>query len=167
MKIQHISKTLRTLRSLASASLMVLFGLWLLLGTGCASFIMHVMDKPKINVTSVKLLSAKSLTPKFEVGLHVVNTNAVNMNLRSMTYKIFLNGHEVVQGVAIDLPVVPAHGTAEFKVIANIELREGMHLLNDMLKNASTGIVYRVQAIVDAGAMTPMLTFEETGKFSP
>lgn len=53
-----------------------------------------------------------------------------------MSYKIFLNEHEVMQGAANDLPVVPAYGEAQFKVNATVGLIEGMRFVNDMLKNA-------------------------------
>ena len=162
----HFSKTLTYTRSLAFASLVALLGLGLVLGTGCAT-LRPSFETPSVNVTTFKLLSIDSLMLQFEIGLRVVNPNAEKLSLRGMTYKVFLNGHDVVQGTATDLPVVPAYGEAEFKVNASVGLFEGMRFLNDMLKSAGGQVAYRVQANLDIGALYPMVKIEKNGKFSP
>ena len=153
-------------RSLGFAALAALLGLWLFLATGCTTLTSD-LEKPAVNVTSFKLLSTQGFTPQFEIGLRVVNPNAVKLSLKGISYKIFLNEHEVMQGVANDLPVVPAYGEAELKVIANVGLLEGMRFVNDMLKNAGAKVAYRVQANLDLGTLYPMIRIEESGSFSP
>lgn len=162
----HFSKPLSYLRSIGSFPIWALFGLWIFLGTGCAT-LKTPLENPTVNVTSFKLLSMEGYTPKFEIGLRVVNPNAVKLSLKGMSYKIFLNEHEVMQGAANDLPVVPAYGEAQFKVTATVGLVEGMRFVNDMLKNAGAKVAYRVQANLDLGTLYPMIKLEESGKFSP
>ncbi|HEY6094308.1 MAG TPA: LEA type 2 family protein [Gallionellaceae bacterium] len=163
---QHRLNTTAYARNMGSASLLALFGLWLLLATGCSTLKPN-LEKPAVNVTSFKLLSTQGFTPKFEIGLHVANPNSVQLSLKGMSYKLFLNEHEVMQGVANDLPVVPAYGEAELKLIANVGLMEGMRFVNEMLKNAGAPVAYRVQANLDLGTLYPMLKVEEKGTFSP
>jgi LEA14-like dessication related protein len=153
-------------RITGNASLFVLFGLWLALGTGCA-MLSPPLKNPAITITSVTLLSAQSLTPQFEIGLHVVNPNAEKLSLRGMTYKIYLNEREVVQGAANDLPVVPAYGEADLKVIANVGLMEAMGILKGMLTQAGGRVAYRVQANLDVGALYPMIRIEKRGNIAP
>lgn len=141
-------------------------GLCLFLATACTT-LKPDLEKPAVNVTSFKLLSTHGLTPQFEIGLRVVNPNAVQLSLKGMSYKLFLNEHEVMQGVANDLPVVPAYGEAQLKLIANVGLIEGMRFVNDMLKNAGAAVAYRVQANLDLGTLYPMFKIEEKGSFSP
>lgn len=162
----HFRKFPGTTRSPVSAALVALFGLWLFLGAGCAT-LSPTFQTPTVNVTSFKLLPSESLTPQFEIGLRVVNPNAEKLSLRGMTYKVYLNEREVVQGAANDLPVVPAYGEAEFKVNANVGLLEGMHFVKDMLKHADGQVAYRVQANLDAGALFPMIRIEKSGSFAP
>jgi LEA14-like dessication related protein len=166
MANQYRSNTILFARNIASRSLLALLGLCLFLATGCST-LKPDLEKPAVNVASFRLLSAQGLSPQFEIGLRVVNPNAVRLSLKGMSYKIFLNGHEVMQGAANDLPVVPAYGEAQFKVIANVGLIEGMRFVNDMLKNAGAAVAYRVQANLDLGTLYPMLKIEETGSFSP
>jgi LEA14-like dessication related protein len=165
MKLKLI-KALSTSRSLSSASLVAFLGLWLFLGAGCAMLNPPLKD-PAITITSVTLLSAQSLTPQFEIGLHVVNPNAQQLNVRGVTYKIFLNEREVVQGAANNLPVVPAYGEADLNVIANVGLMEAMGILKGMLTHTGGQVAYRVQANLDVGALYPMIKIEKLGNIAP
>jgi len=134
--------------------------------TGCST--LHPdFETPSVTVTSFKLLPSQSLTPRFEIGMRVVNPNSVELKLRGMSYKVFLNGYEVVEGAANELPVVPAYGEAEFYAIATVGLIEGIQFVNDMLQNANGQVAYRLQSKLDIGAMTPSIRIEKTGSFSP
>ncbi len=165
--MKHLSRQMFSfVNQWSMTPLIALLGLWLVLGTGCA-MLKPSFETPSVNVTTFKLLSFDGLTSQFEIGLRVVNPNAEKLSLRGMTYKIFLNGHDVVQGAANNLPVVPAYGEAEFKVNASVGLFEGMRFLNDMLKSADGQVDYRVQANLDLGALYPMVRIEKSGKFAP
>ena len=162
----NFTKALSTTRSLGFASLMALLGLWLVLGAGCAT-LKPGFETPSVSVTNFRLLSSDGLVPQFEIALRVVNPNADKLSLRGMTYKIFLNGHDVVQGAANDLPVVPGYGEADFKVNASVGLFEGLRFVNDLMKSSAGEVDYRVQAKLDVGAMMPMIRIEKNGKFAP
>ena len=159
-------KTLSPTRSLGSASLIALLGLWLVLGTGCAS-LKPGFETPSVSVTNFRMLSSDGLVPQFEIALRVVNPNADKLSLRGMNYKIFLNNHDVVQGAANDLPVVQGYSEAEFKVNASVGLFEGLRFVNNLMKSSAGQVDYRVQANLDVGAMLPMVRIEKNGKFVP
>ena len=99
--------------------------------------------------------------------MRVVNANATKLSLRGMSYKIFLNDYEVVAGAANDLPVVPAYGEVEFKVIASVGLIEGIRFVDDMLRNTPSEIAYRIHTKLDIGAMNPAIRIDKTGSFTP
>lgn len=144
---------------------LMLFCLWACLGAGCTS-LRPDFEAPSVGVTSFKPLASESLTPRFEIGMRVVNPNATKLSLRGMSYKIFLNDYEVVEGASNELPVVPAYGEAEFKVIATVSLIEGIRFVNDLLQNATGQVAYRLQTKLDIGAMAPAIRIEKTGSFS-
>ena len=96
-----------------------------------------------------------------------MNPNSTELSLRGMSYKVFLNDNEVVEGAANELPVVPAYGEAGFNVIATVGLIESMQFVNDMLQNKHGQVTYRLQSKLDIGAMTPSIRIEKTGSFSP
>ncbi len=160
------TKALATLRIMESGSLLMMSCLWLGLAAGCST-LRPDFETPSVNVTSFMPLPSQSFTPKFEIGMRVVNPNSTRLSLRGMSYKIFLNDHEVVEGAANELPVVPAYGEAEFRVIATVSIIEGMRFVQDMLKNANGQVDYRLQAKLDVGAMIPSIRIEKTGSYSP
>ena len=163
---QLCTRSLTHARSTSSGSFLILFCLWVCLGAGCTS-LRPGFEKPSVSITSFKPVASQSLTPKFEIGMHVVNPNATKLSLRGMSYKLFLNDYEVVEGAANELPDVPAYGEAEFKVIATVGLIEGIRFVNDLLQNTSGQVAYRLQTKLDIGAMVPAIRIEKTGTFSP
>lgn len=160
------TKALTILRNMEYGSLLLMYGLWLGIVAGCTT-LRPDFETPSVNVTSFKPLHSQSFTPRFEIGMRVVNPNSTRLNLRGMSYKVFLNDYEVVEGAANELPVVPAYGEAQFKVIATVSLMEGMRFVQDMLKNANGQVDYRLQAKLDVGAMIPSIRIEKTGSYSP
>jgi len=151
---------------MGSGPLLALLCLCIFLATGCATP-RHNFEEPSISVTSFTPLSSEGLAPRFEIGLRVVNPNPENLNLRGMSYKLFLNDHDVLDGAANGLPSVPAYGEAEFKVVATVGLIAGIRFVNDMLQNARGLIAYRIQARLDVGTMAPTIRIEKAGSFSP
>jgi LEA14-like dessication related protein len=144
----------------------IVFCLWVSLGAGCTS-LRPGFEKPSVSITSFNPLTSQSLTPRFEIGMHVVNPNATKLSLRGMSYKVFLNDYEVVAGAANELPEVPAYGEAEFKVTATVGLIEGIRFVNDLMQNTPGQVAYRLQTKLDIGAMEPAIRIEKTGTFSP
>jgi LEA14-like dessication related protein len=163
---QFCAKALTYARSTNSGSFLILFCLWVCMGAGCTS-LRQGFEKPSVSITSFKPLTSQSLTPRFEIGLRVVNPNATKLSLRGMSYKVFLNDYEVVEGAANELPEVPAYGEEEFKVTATVGLIEGIRFVNDLMQNATGQVAYRLQTKLDIGAMEPAIRIEKTGTFSP
>lgn len=163
---QLCTKALAYAGSANSGSFLILCCLWACLCAGCTT-LRPDFEKPSVSVTSFKPLTDQGLTPRFEIGMRVVNPNATKLNLRGMSYKIFLNDYEVVEGAANELPAVQAYGEAEFNVIATVGLMEGIRFVNGLLQNKSGQIAYRFQTKLDIGAMTPAIRIEKTGRFSP
>ena len=147
-------------------SCLLMFCLTLFLVAGCST-LRPGFETPSVDVTSFRMLPSETLTPRFEIGMRIVNPNAVKLNLRGISYKVFLNDYQVVEGAASDLPVVPAYGDAEFKVTATVGLIESMRFVNDMLQNTRGQVAYRLNAKLDIGALVPAITVEKTGSFSP
>jgi LEA14-like dessication related protein len=149
-----------------SGSSLLMFCMTALLVAGCTT-LRPGFETPSVDVTSFTLLPSQTLAPSFEIGMRIVNPNAESLNLRGISYKVFLNDHPVVEGAANELPVVPAYGEAKFNVIATVGLVESIRFVNDMLQNAHGEVAYRLAAKLDLGAMTPAIRVEKTGSFTP
>lgn len=159
-------KALAYPRGMNRGFLLIVLCLWAFVGAGCAS-LRPDFEKPSVGITSFRPLASQGFTPRFEIGIRVVNPNAAELSLRGMSYKISLNGYAVVEGAANELPVIPAYGEAEFTVVATVALIEGIRFVNELLRNASGQIAYRLQTKLDVGAMAPAIRLEQTGSFAP
>ncbi len=163
---QLYTNTLTYSHSKNSGPFLILFCLWVCLGAGCTS-LRPDFETPSVVITSFKPLTSQGLTPRFEIGMRVVNPNATQLSLRGISYKVFLHDYEVVAGAANELPIVPAYGESEFKVIATLGLIEGIRFVNELLRNTSGQVDYRIQTKLDIGAMDPAIRIDQTGSFSP
>ena len=122
---------------------------------------------PSVNITSFKPLPSEGIAPKFEISLRVVNPNATQLSLRGMSYKVALNNFDVVDGAANELPVVPAYGEAEFKVVAAVGVFEGIRFVSDLMQHSKGQVAYSLKAKLDVGALLPAINIEKTGSYAP
>jgi hypothetical protein len=59
-------------------------------------------------VTSFRALPSEGMAPRFLIGLHIINPNREAISLQGITYRVSLEGRKLLNGVANDLPEVPA-----------------------------------------------------------
>ncbi len=130
--------------------------------SACAS-LKPGFETPSVQVSSFQPLPSEGLAPRFQIGLRVVNPNADALKLRGVSYQVSLDGYQIVEGAANDLPVVPGYGEAEFKVMAAVSLLDAMRFVNALMTKQGGQVKYRLQAKLDVGAMLPSIRVEESG----
>jgi len=133
------------------------------LAAGCAT-LRPDFETPAVDVTGLRMLPSNALSPRFEIGLRVVNPNPDALKLRGIAYTVFLDDFELVQGAASELPSVPAYGEAEFDVLAVVSVMQCVRLLEDLMRRPRDALEYRVAAKLDVGALLPAVRVEETGR---
>jgi LEA14-like dessication related protein len=90
----------------------MLIGMVLSLGS-CA--ITSDFKPPRLTLVSVNLVSGDVFSQQFRMRLHVENPNNVELPVKSIEYKLFLQGDNFAEGTSSQPFVVPAHGEAEFE----------------------------------------------------
>lgn len=151
-----------TTRSLATAIATVLLALVL---TGCAGLVPGT-EPPAVSVTSFALApETAGNTPRFNIGIHVVNPNRNPIRLRGMSYTVEIEGNRILNGANPDLPTVPGYDSADFVIQASPDLLGGVRLLTDLFARRRDTLGYTFRARIDAGSLLP-LTIEESGQFS-
>jgi LEA14-like dessication related protein len=149
------------MRALIMASLLLL--------AGCAGFSPYP-DPPSVSVTSFAMAPASAAaTPKFRVGLTVVNPNRRALKLVGMSYSVELEGARILNGATADLPEVPAYGSADFTVDLSPDLLGGVRLLADLTARQRDRLSYRFRGRLDVEGWLPDIRVEESGdvRFSP
>jgi len=137
----------------------------LLVLTGCAGLSPYP-DPPTVSVTSFNLApTSAGSTPRFRVGLTVVNPNARALSLVGMSYSVELEGARILNGATADLPEVPAYGSADFTVDLSPDLLGGVRLLADLTARQRDRLSYRFQGRLDLAGWMPDIRVEDAGEF--
>lgn len=142
-----------------------IFLLLVLMLSACAT-LPPDFEQPRVTVTSFRPVSTGNLSPEFEIILRVTNPNRSALELEGMSYTIDLNGHEVVAGVASDLPVIDAYGEGDVKLRATASLFEGLNFLSGLMGRNQDSVEYAFNAKLDVGTFMPDIRVNKTGTIS-
>ncbi|WP_456450930.1 LEA type 2 family protein [Hydrogenimonas sp.] len=137
--------------------------LWLL--AGCSGL---NRQKPELSVgiNSFRMVPGDGMVPRFEIGLHVVNTSPVDVAIKGIVYKVYLDDRKILTGAANDLPEVPAYGEADITVTGTPDIFETLGFFKDLMGKRNGEINYVVDVAVDAGSFIPMIHTKKEGKLS-
>lgn len=129
---------------------------------GCAGMPTDFED-PSLTISSIMFRNSNSVSPQFDIILHITNPNRVPLDLQGMSYSVSLAGNRVVNGVARDLPVVEAYGEAEVVISAVISLFGSIRLINELMVRNPERIDYLFDARLDIGRSRPRLRIQDSG----
>jgi LEA14-like dessication related protein len=130
--------------------------------SGCAA-IKPVFETPAVTIASFRSLPASGINPQFEIGLHVVNPNAIPLNLKGMSYTALIDGHRVLVGANNALPSVAAYGEQDITVVATADLLAGIQLLSSLMTQPRKQLTYQLVVKLDVGDFIPLITVEQQG----
>jgi hypothetical protein len=123
-------------------------------------------ETPTVTVSSFRALPSAGALPAFEIGLRVINPNREALELQGVAYTISLEGHEIIKGVANDLPVVDGYGEGEFMLTASANLFAGIRLIADLMRSDGDSLEYEFEAKLDTGGFRPAIRVRESGEIS-
>lgn len=127
---------------------------------GCATL---NMEPPQIALTSITPASTGGLDTSFNIGLRISNPNGVSLPIKGMSYKIALNGAQVLQGVTNQIPRIPAYGTENVTVTVGANLLSAPKLLTSLMRNPDQRIRYDFSTKIDLEGPLPGFNVVETG----
>jgi LEA14-like dessication related protein len=121
-------------------------------------------EEPSLTVTSFAPINSDSISPRFEIVLHITNPNRDPLELEGVSYTIHLEGNKVMAGVANDLPTIEPYGEADVKLEATANLFGGFQLLTGLMNEHKEHIEYEFNAKLDLGAFKPMIRVNKKGQ---
>ncbi len=137
----------------------------LLLLAGCAG-LRPGYERPTVAVSSFRALPGGGALPEFEIGLQVINPNPEPLELRGVSYSISLEGHELIKGVANNLPVVEGYGQEAVTLTASANLLAGIRLVTDLMSGPRESFRYEFRAKLDPGALIPSIRITDAGEIN-
>jgi LEA14-like dessication related protein len=148
-------------RSFAVAALSVL----VLCLAACSAFGPKI-EVPQLTLVRVAMTSADIFNQQFMVRLHVENPNDLELPVRGIDYKLFLEGDSFAEGVSNKPFTVPAKGETEFDMIVRTNFVSGIGRLMSRLNGRD-----QVQYVFEGKVLTDMsmakkIPFQESGTVS-
>ncbi len=133
---------------------------------GCAT-LQPGYETPTVAISSFETVPTQKLVPQFKIGLHIVNPNRTPLNLKGISYTIFLEGHKIMTGVSNKLPKIEAYGEGDVILNASVDLFNSIGFFSDLLRNQKKGqLTYSLKAKLDTGALHPLIRVTKEGIIS-
>lgn len=123
-------------------------------------------ETPTVTVKSFRPVPSQDMAPAFEIDLHVVNPNREALKLVGVSYTVSIEGHDLVQGVGNDLPVIDGYGEGDFTLNASANLFAGLALIREMMSGRKETLSYSFEAKLDPGALRPSIRVKDAGEVS-
>lgn len=140
--------------------------IWLLLplflASGCAS-LPPVFQKPEVHLVRLQPLPSRGMEQRFSIGLRVSNPNRTEMKVRGISYSLSLQGHQVVSGVANDIPRIAAYSEATLDLEAATDLLGSLRAIVDLLSRPGEAVKYELTTKIDTGWWGLPVTVVEAG----
>ena len=135
----------------------------ILLISGCV--VPSDFKPPKLAIINVGMTSADVFSQQFRVRLNVENPNSVELPIKSIEYKLNLQGEDFADGTADQPFVVPAHGEAEFDTVVSTNFVSSIVKVLGTLNNSHDNKVqYTFTGKVHLSkGMVKKIPFSETG----
>jgi LEA14-like dessication related protein len=123
-------------------------------------------ENPIVNVTTIKPLATEGLSPKFEIGLRIVNPNRSDLTLHGIACSLQIEGYDLLTGVSNNLPVIEGYSEADVSLTATASLMKSIQLFADIVNSRQDSIAYTLNAKLDLGGLYPNVHVEEKGEFN-
>ena len=122
--------------------------------------------EPGVSLVSVEPRIRNLFAPEFDVVLRVTNPNRDALEIAGLSYTIHLQGNKLIDGVASELPVVPAYGEADVRLRATADLVGGLNLLGELLDQPGNKVDFELNADIDLGRFYPMVKVTRRGSIA-
>lgn len=123
-----------------------------LLLTACSLF-RNDFIAPDIALVGLRLGSSEGMYQTVLVDLMLTNPNASDLKFNALSYRMRLEGRDLVSGTSREPLVVPAGGSAKYTVPATISLMSGFGFIRDLLNKPKDRIAYELSATLEPSGL--------------
>lgn len=133
--------------------------------SGCAGITNSHFEQPVVSLSSFRMVPQQAVSPKFEIGLHIINPNRQALSFEGIFYTVTIEGYDVLAGVSNDLPTVDPYGEADITIEASVDLVKSIRLISSLMQQPRDRFKYSFKAKLDPGGLNPRITIQEDGEF--
>lgn len=127
--------------------------------SGCATL---NIDEPHIALTRLApAKSGSSFGTLFEIDIKITNPNGIALPIKGMSYRLDINGAELLYGTSNQIPSIPAYGSETITLQVEANLLSAPKLF--LALNKATSISYALRTKIDLSGPLPTLNLVESG----
>ena len=146
--------------------LLALLSICLLLLSGCATYDSDY-ERPKVDVVGITKSDTDTEALQFTIQLRIVNPNAATIHLQGLYYELSLDGIDVVNGTANNIPPIEGYSNALVSVSSSANLVNSIRLAARMMDTTSDKLPYELRAKLGTRSRwMPATTVTESGMIS-
>lgn len=134
--------------------------------SGCAGMIGSDFEPPTVSLKTFRIIPQQSVSPRFEIGLRVINPNRDPLHLKGIYYTVKIEKYQILAGVANNLPTVEPYGEAEIMMVADVDLVRGIKLISSLMQEPRDVFKYSFEAKLDPGGLNRKITIKEEGELN-
>ena len=113
--------------------------------------IQQQIKTPEVDLLAVQIAERQGLRQMFDVKLSLSNPNAFDLNLTGVNYELVLEGFNVINGSANQIPTIPAYGDQSVDVKVGLGIVEGLQLVNKLTQKREPSLDYALRMQLDTG----------------
>jgi LEA14-like dessication related protein len=124
------------------------------------------LQAPRLSIVAASMTSADMFSQQFRVRIRAENPNARALPIKSIEYKLFLEGDDFAEGASMAPFSVPANGEQEFDLAVRTHFSSSIaRLLSRLTGSNRSKIAYAFTGTVTLDmTFSPKLKFAESGE---
>ena len=123
-------------------------------------------ETPTVNVSYFRPLPAQGIAPRFGIGLHIINPNDFDLDIRGISYTVSIQGQKIIVGVARDLEAIPAYSEGNADLQASTDMISGIRLITGLMREGRGSLTYKLDAKLDIRGFGRRVHVVREGTFS-
>ncbi|MDN3651487.1 LEA type 2 family protein [Thalassotalea ponticola] len=115
--------------------------------SGCANVIK--LEEPKVNLVGIESVKGNSMSPRFVLRLMVTNPNDRDLDIEGMAFDFNVGKHNLMSGVANNIPTLTAYGETAVDVEASINVIDMVMLVAKFAESPNDNLTYTLRTRID------------------
>lgn len=141
-------------RAFFFAKLLASFTLLAALG-GCAAW-RNDLAAPEVSVAGLRMASGDGMYQTVLVDLMILNPNNTPVKFNAISYRVRIEGRELVNGSSHEPLELAAGGSQKYTVPATINLMSSFGLVRDLISKPKNKIGYELNATLEPSGLFSM-----------
>lgn len=124
-------------------------------------------ERPKVDVVGITKSDTDTAALQFTIQLRIVNPNAETIHLKGLYYELSLDGINVINGTARDIPPIEGYSDIVVSVSSAASLVNSVRLAARLMESTDDQFPYELRAKLGTSSKwMPATTVTESGIIS-